>query len=293
MSDFGYYGYSMHNRMTDLGNGLRKHLTPDDILILGGDNFYPNGTLVPSDINKFQKYFHDIPCPIYGCLGNHDYHGQIKYQINNPYYILPHSYYTFTYKDTEVFVIDTALLSYSSESPHYYTQNYDIKVNTYEWFRKQRLMMLFWLNRKLKSSTKSKKILVGHYPMESRGMYHNQYKILQQSLFMLCIEYNIKFYFCGHDHNTQHFNWSQTEMESIQHGGLIINQPPSDYSLSQFLTGAAVRCYDDVDSHIDPVSDPECLYFNNKDIYQVIRFDTDTEIASFMNIVTGDVLYSF
>ena len=59
----------------------------DDIIILLGDNFYPNGIKSINDINweKFNNL--NIPIATYSVLGNHDYLGninaQIEYKLNN------------------------------------------------------------------------------------------------------------------------------------------------------------------------------------------------------------------
>lgn len=168
----------------------------NDIIILLGDNFYPNGINKKNDTKW--NYFTSLPIKnkVYGVLGNHDYLGNIKYQINNPYFILPYNYYSIYLNNIDIFVIDTSILS-----PNFSNLNYRIvknKINDEPVLFANK--MLKWLDDEL-SKSKKNKIIIGHYPILSKG--NKACSELKEKLTPILNKYNVKYYISGHDHNLQ------------------------------------------------------------------------------------------
>lgn len=81
IADFGSFDKEDQSPMSRLQRKLKYLMREDDTLILGGDNFYPKGIQSCHDLDTLVEFFHEIPCKIYGVLGNHDYYGFIQPQV--------------------------------------------------------------------------------------------------------------------------------------------------------------------------------------------------------------------
>ena len=85
LADFGHFNERNHELLTNISILLERELPK--FVLFGGDNFYPSGIIESNKKyyeNEFKIYFHKKLYNIYGVLGNHDYMGNIKYQIQNP-----------------------------------------------------------------------------------------------------------------------------------------------------------------------------------------------------------------
>ena len=71
-----------NNETKKIFKNIKSDKTSDDIIILLGDNFYPCGVTSIDDKNwdNYKKLNLDIPC--WCILGNHDYLGNVKAQLN-------------------------------------------------------------------------------------------------------------------------------------------------------------------------------------------------------------------
>ena len=194
----------------------------NDIIVLLGDNFYPNGIKSIHDIDW--KKFTDLNIPIvtFSVLGNHDYLGsinaQIEYKSNN--WNMDNNYYKKTIDNYDLFFIDTSVII-----PEYSNLNYNIiksklKEEPLEYSKK----MLDWLDDELSKSTRTK-IVIGHYPIISFGIYGIN-KMLFKKLFPIFKKNNVSYYFSGHDHNLQ-----------------IIDVTSEDYLLKQVISGSGSCVY--------------------------------------------------
>jgi len=129
ISDFGYFKDGKPNNnfkknkleecsLTELVNNIKLKFNEEkDILLCGGDNFYQNGIIFNNKNEYEKKYNHYFKSligkknKIYGLLGNHDYRGNIKYQINNDkLFNIPNMYYCINYENIDIYMIDTILL---------------------------------------------------------------------------------------------------------------------------------------------------------------------------------------
>ncbi|WP_026103352.1 metallophosphoesterase [Pseudanabaena sp. PCC 6802] len=169
--DFGQYA---------VADAMAKYYEakPYPLVILAGDNIYPNG-----EIERVKSVFEEPYKPLlskgvefHAVLGNHDIitdNGvpQIEYK---PFH-MPDRYYTFRQGSVQFFGIDTNV-----NSP----------------WKKQ----LAWLEESLAASDAPWKIVFGHHPIYSSGFYGNTQAFIDD-LSPLFAKYNVQLYLCGHDHN--------------------------------------------------------------------------------------------
>lgn len=270
IGDFGYFGcdeneHKLIKHISKIKENMKNNTNSNNhidnenmnngknILLLGGDNFYPYGIEHEKDIklNLFGKYFNFMKKnQIYGVLGNHDYGGCINYQLNNKFFNCEKNFYIINKGNIDIYMIDTTVIDYiththlskvyenifpeeheSFHKLHQYRIQHDYSYNSInEWtkFKKKMLYDLFnnrnrvlhELDASLKKSYDNKKtiILVGHYPLQSYGSYYinNGQNITFKHLVPLILKYNINYYICGHDHNNQHLHYSYDDLENIQ-----------------------------------------------------------------------------
>ena len=230
---------------------INQDKSDDDIFVLLGDNFYPNGVTDTSDsLWDNLELFGDSD--IYPVLGNHDYLGSIDAQILNDKknWNLDSYYYKKTFENIDFFFIDTAILQ-----PNYSNLSSSIvKSKTIISPMQLRNEMLEWLDKELNSS-KNTKIIVGHYPLISYGLY-GIHKNLMFQLLPLIKKHNVKYYMSGHDHNLQ-----------------IIDIVSEDFSFKQVVSGASSFLY--------PILKNKCekAFYS----YGYVVIDTCKNLISIMN----------
>ncbi len=163
-------------------------------VITTGDNFYPAGVESPDDPLFFQRWesvYADssLLVPWIIALGNHDHRGtiaaQIAYSAMNARWYLPAPYYTTVVKagrtTVALFVLDTdSLLS----------------------DRANRQRQLRWLDSALSATDATVKIVVGHHPLRSYGLYGDTHTLVEQ-LKPILDRCGVRLYLCGHDHDLQ------------------------------------------------------------------------------------------
>lgn len=262
IADFGYFGNNDNHIILEQNcQQLKKAIEKNDtksILLLGGDNFYPRGIENDDDIKLelFRDMFNFLPKDnIFGVLGNHDYGGQIKYQLTNPYFTCKKNFYIVNDGTIDYYMIDTTnidYLSYTSilnvyenifpeDNDDFHRVHQERIINddnynailTWQNFKKQmesdlfenRRRLLEELDKSFEKSIENNKtiILVGHYPLQTFGSYYsiNENCILMKHLAPLILKHNINFYISGHDHNNQHIYYTRDEIENnlstVQH----------------------------------------------------------------------------
>jgi len=235
IADHGFYECDNYPKLKNLSRNIQsKFDKKEEILLLGGDNFYPNG-LEDYNLNycvdKFNKCFQSIKHNIYGLLGNHDYIGNINYQLTgfnrdaaikkSNMFNMPNKYYKIEYNNYDLYMLDTCIIDpqFSSdiydiikqykECKHYneFTLcDYNIMVNAIKFMQEQRNEQLKWLDKNLEETKKANKeaIVFGHYPIYTTGAY--EFKKFNNQIFKylipLFIKHNVKLYVSGHDHCT-------------------------------------------------------------------------------------------
>mmetsp|Transcript_3150 Transcript_3150/g.5652 ORF Transcript_3150/g.5652 Transcript_3150/m.5652 type:complete len:467 (-) Transcript_3150:378-1778(-) len=187
---------------------------PISFVLAVGDNFYPMGVKSANDrqfrekwIKVFLKY-NSLRVPWHVCLGNHDYEGNPKAQIeftssaNNPggYWHCPSENYDFSCPlpgggCADFFALDTNACSTSLE-----------------WKYPNALPLLqahvdTVLRSKLSASQATWKLVFGHHPMYNQGSRHwTQGHLLREECHLeeSLVANGVHAYFCGHEHVFQH-----------------------------------------------------------------------------------------
>jgi 3',5'-cyclic AMP phosphodiesterase CpdA len=151
---------------------------PFDFVLLAGDNIYPNGEIerVEAVFVKPYQTLLNQGIKFYACLGNHDVRtlngiNQINYRAFN----MTGRYYNFTHQNLEFFALDT-----NDPTP---------------WAAQFR-----WLERQLKQSTATNKIVFGHHHLYSSGVRGINRDLIQQ-LATILEKYNVPLYINGHEHH--------------------------------------------------------------------------------------------
>ena len=249
VGDIGAY-----NKITKKNfKNIKEIQDTNDTLLILGDNFYPYG--IKSDDDKNWNHYINLNNNLktYCILGNHDYLGnvqsQINYKLNN--WCMEGHYYKKTIDKYDIFFLDTSILV-----PNYSNLNYNIvksKINKEP--LNESAVILNWLSEELGKSN-NYKIVIGHYPIVSFGMYGLNKKLFE-ILFPIFKEHEVKCYISGHDHNLQ-----------------IIDITTEDYSFKQIVSGASSSLY----PILKDVS--EKVFSENGYIY----IDTSNNTINIMNI---------
>lgn len=172
----------------------RNHV---EFVLMLGDNFYSYGVESVHDTqweSKFRDmYYHaSLQVPFYAVLGNHDHYGNPDAQVDythmpgNSRWKMPSRYYTFKHSidksaTVQFFALDTTSIIYDRDSA---------------------LKQLKWLEKALKNSHAEWKIVFGHHPLYSGGVYGDNER-MKKKLERLFIKYKIDLYLAGHDHDQQ------------------------------------------------------------------------------------------
>jgi 3',5'-cyclic AMP phosphodiesterase CpdA len=151
---------------------------PYDLVVLAGDNVYNNG-----EMEKISEVFERPYAPLLkqgvkfqACLGNHDIrtaNGDL--QVKYPHFNMNGRYYTFRRDKVQFFGLDT---------------NYNA-----DWKNQ-----LVWLEQELKRSDAPWKVVFGHHPVYSSGLYGSNPTFIK-TFSPLFAKYGVQLYINGHEHN--------------------------------------------------------------------------------------------
>ncbi|BCL38520.1 metallophosphoesterase family protein [Nostoc sp. MS1] len=152
---------------------------PYDLVVLAGDNIYNNGEI--EKINAvFERPYQDLlkqKVKFQACLGNHD----IRTDNGDPQVRYPgfnmngRRYYTFRRQGIQFFALDTN--------------------NNADWQNQ-----LTWLEKELSSSNASWKVVFGHHPIYSSGVYGTNQAFVK-TFTPLFKKYGVQLYINGHEHS--------------------------------------------------------------------------------------------
>ncbi len=151
---------------------------PVDLVVLGGDNIYPSGAMALIEAT-FQRPYAELLAagvPFHAVLGNHDIRTangdpQVAYRP----FGMAGRWYNLRRGPVEFFFLDT-------------NGNAD------------RQRQFSWLRTVLAASTAPWKVVVGHHPIYSSGLYGND-PAAQARLVPLLRRYGVALYINGHEHH--------------------------------------------------------------------------------------------
>jgi len=181
-----------------------------------GDNFYYDGVKDVDDPRFGETYDHvftdaSLGIDWYFVAGNHDHNGNVSAEIayskiekrwNFPSYFYPLSFSLPSGSKTmDVLMLDTILLCGNSDDNDHGVQPEGPENSMVA--EKQ----LSWLEDQLRKSKADYLIVTGHYPVFSISS-HGPTHCLLHRLLPLLHKYNVSAYFCGHDHNLQHLEYT-------------------------------------------------------------------------------------
>jgi 3',5'-cyclic AMP phosphodiesterase CpdA len=149
---------------------------PVDLVVMGGDNIYDNGDMREVGA-KFERPYRELlkaGVPFHAVLGNHDIRskngaGQITY----PGFGMKGRWYTLRRGPVEFFMHDSNV----------------------DWPQQ-----MSWLRSALAASRAPWKVLVGHHPIYSSGLYGDDREAIGR-LTPLLRRHGVQLYINGHDHN--------------------------------------------------------------------------------------------
>ena len=151
---------------------------PVDLVVLGGDNIYPSGDMALIEATFRRPYAELLAAgvPFHAVLGNHDIRtANGNPQVAYPPFGMAGRFYSLRRGPVEFVMLDT-------------------NVNA-DWQRQ-----LAWLRTVLARSSAPWKVVVGHHPIYSSGLYGND-PGLQAKLGALMQKHGVQLYINGHEHN--------------------------------------------------------------------------------------------
>jgi len=151
---------------------------PVDLVLMGGDNIYPDGNLrrVKKTFSDPYRVLLESKVPFHAVLGNHDIRtANGTPQVGYAPFGMEGRWYSLRRGPVEFFMLDT-------------------NVNA-DWRRQ-----MPWLTKALAASVAPWKVVVGHHPLYSAGHYGDD-KLAIRRLTPLFQKYGVQLYINGHEHN--------------------------------------------------------------------------------------------
>jgi 3',5'-cyclic AMP phosphodiesterase CpdA len=167
-----------NQRAVGLRMAERHRESPVDLVLLGGDNIYPDGSLLEVE-RTFQKPYRELlqaGVPFHAVLGNHDIRSdngdpQVRYRP----FGMAGRWYSLRRGPVAFFLIDTnGNARWQHQMP--------------------------WLKKALASSDAPWKVVVGHHPIYSAGFYGDDPAAIAR-LSPLFARHGVQLYINGHEHN--------------------------------------------------------------------------------------------
>lgn len=267
IGDWGRRGTHSQRNVANILNAQNP-----DYVVSVGDNFYSSGIESASDPRAhLWVEVYNASVPWYVCLGNHDYVGNAAAQVDMSriykQWIMPKRFFNIKHKDTELFFIDTTPWIDENYLRHHFGEQYGIGDGPWVDFEYQKTRIYEqkeWLTSALEQSVASRKFIVGHHPLWTFGIHHQQTGDMYDFLKNVMVYYNIDAYLCGHDHNMQH----------------II----SEEGIHEYVSGAGASSYP-----IENVQDETLIFSAGEKGFLMVR---DSGEFEFINS-SGDIIYTF
>lgn len=308
IADFGNF---KNRKLTLLTHLIRQNISNTDLLLLGGDNFYPCGINAYNKEEKeqlFKKTFENLKEQSYAVLGNHDYMSNVRNMINNSnIFKMPNKYYKLEYKNYDIFMIDTMIIApFDSRDETNIFCGLNSRGSKQHVIKELRYNHLIWLDTELGKTVKYGRIpiVIGHYMIYSNGFYsvYNKCNKLFSYLVPLFVKHKVPLYISGHDHTTQ-LNIFNSEQIKYIYDSIKCEDPiikilcpnfqesliDNNYVLHSIVSGACIDSYFG-DNFVGRIFESE--YFNNVlHLYTKLDLNEDNIIINFLhnNNFTEDI----
>lgn len=161
-----------------------------DLVLLLGDNFYPDGVNSiedPQFNTKFEQVYQKINKPFFAVLGNHDVKqdvlSQLVYSLKSPTWRMPNYEYSFNTTEARFYGLNTNC-PFSSDRLRKNLNQHDAQLEA---------------NAEQRPWT----IAFGHHSIYSNGT-HGDVDLLTRSYWNWFLEGRVDLYLAGHNHNLAH-----------------------------------------------------------------------------------------
>tara|TARA_B100000886_G_scaffold23096_2_gene14619 strand:- start:6243 stop:7160 length:918 start_codon:yes stop_codon:yes gene_type:complete len=214
LGDIGFLNRNLLNTVNHIGS----QMTMNDKIVIMGDNFYPIGVKNIND-NQWDNYdsiFKNInKNNIYSILGNHDYLQNPASQINNNKWIMDDFYYKKEFDNIDLYFLDTSQFNIHTWVPKDKTEKvHNLKIE--QLIKNQ----IDWLDREMSKNREKKKLVFGHYPIVTNGVYKYSVKDMEKYFYDIFKKHNVNVYISGHEHNIQYlrrlFNTNKNQFNILE-----------------------------------------------------------------------------
>ncbi|NQW28955.1 MAG: metallophosphoesterase [Ignavibacteria bacterium] len=194
LGDWGTGG-ALQKRVGQAMYGQHSLIGGFNAVVSTGDNIYPNGVSSATDVQWQRKYLNMYPEQLLqlkwiAVLGNHDYRksadAQIEFGELHKKWIMPSKFYSYVIGSNA----RTAVTIVAIDTQQLLTRSDGWQVQ------------LEWLRRTLEGVKTKWKVVVGHHPTRSYGLYGDQDWMLK-SVKPIMDAAGVQAYLCGHDHDLQ------------------------------------------------------------------------------------------
>jgi predicted MPP superfamily phosphohydrolase len=209
IGDWGRAGDFLQKETAVAMNNAAAIINPS-FIISTGDNFYGVGVASVDDPQwwySFENVYNQghLLTEWYSVLGNHDYRGntkaQIEYSKKSRRWRMPDYYYSFekTIPSTNVKILFIFLDTNQFEKSYYK------RPETYpDLQEKNPEKQIKWLDSLLTNSNADWKFVIGHQHVITGGVRKDQKSETGEVLKPILEKYNVHAYICGHEHDLQH-----------------------------------------------------------------------------------------
>jgi hypothetical protein len=238
VSDWGRNGIPSQQAVADQMGRTGDSIDPE-FIVSCGDNFQINGVASAQDplwMVNFENVYkgNSLQVDWYPVLGNHDYKGNTKAQIDyskiSRRWRMIDRNYTFAKKINDsisvrfIFIDTPPLIDEYRNNPEEYPdaikQDADKEIK--------------WLKDVFANSKEQWKIVFGHHPVYSASQKHGNTKEMISRIKPLLEQYNAQLYICGHDHDFQHLRERGRNVDYIVTGTGSETRPSSSNEMSLF-----------------------------------------------------------
>ena len=215
LGDIGY----LNKNLCKVVQNINKNILKNDIIAILGDNFYPNGVYGLQDPkwSTFDDIFRETKNPIYSILGNHDYLQNPECQIKYKNWKMKDWYFKEEFDNIDLYFLDTSqflISDWVEESKLEDVHGTNVSTLIYN--------QIDWIDREMKENEKKKKIVIGHYPLITNGVYKSKMNLFYDYLIDCFRRNNVNIYISGHEHNIQY-----------------IKRDIDDYEFNQIIIGSS------------------------------------------------------